>query len=152
MSRLIGVPRFFASLELLQKARFPFASGPGLTYPKGVPTCERTVFMIVCSCNVFSDHDVRKACSGSRAPRTPGQVYGCLGCSAQCGRCARTIKKIMDEALGACAKSCCAGCPHTAAEAGTAAEVIATTLREIEHAEAHASAASSDLVAQDAAA
>ncbi len=21
----------------------------------------------------------------------------------------------MDEALGACAKSCCAGCPHTAA-------------------------------------
>jgi bacterioferritin-associated ferredoxin len=32
-------------------------------------------------------------------PRTPGQVYGCLGCSPQCGRCARTIKKIMAEAL-----------------------------------------------------
>jgi bacterioferritin-associated ferredoxin len=71
--------------------------------------------MIVCSCNVFSDHDVRNAVSGDRPPRTPGQVYGCLGCSAQCGRCVRTIKKIMDEALGACAKSCCAGCPHTAA-------------------------------------
>ncbi len=71
--------------------------------------------MIVCSCNVFSDHDIRKAVSGAQPPRTPGQVYGCLGCSAQCGRCARTIKKIMDEALGACAKSCCAGCPHTAA-------------------------------------
>ncbi|SFM18747.1 Bacterioferritin-associated ferredoxin [Bradyrhizobium sp. NFR13] len=71
--------------------------------------------MIVCSCNVFSDHDVRSAVAGARPPRTPGQVYGCLGCSAQCGRCVRTIKKIMDEALGACAKSCCAGCPHTAA-------------------------------------
>lgn len=46
-------------------------------------------------------------------PRTANEVYGCLGCSAQCGRCARTIKKIMDEALGSCAKSCCAGCPHS---------------------------------------
>ncbi|UGV28891.1 bacterioferritin [Rhodopseudomonas boonkerdii] len=78
--------------------------------------------MIVCSCNVFSDHDIRKAVAGAQPPRTPGQVYGCLGCSAQCGRCARTIKKIMDEALGACAKSCCAGCPHTAAH-GSAAEI-----------------------------
>ena len=41
----------------------------------------------------------------SSSPRSTGQVYGCLGCSAQCGRCARTIRKIMDEALGA------AGCP-----------------------------------------
>jgi bacterioferritin-associated ferredoxin len=70
--------------------------------------------MIVCSCNVLSDHDVRTACSGAQAPRTPGQVYGCLGCSPQCGRCARTIKAIMDEALGACGKACCPGCPHTA--------------------------------------
>ena len=70
--------------------------------------------MIVCSCNVFTDHDVRNAVSVAQMPpRTPGQVYGCLGCSAQCGRCARTIKKIMDEALGACAKSCCSGCPHS---------------------------------------
>ncbi len=69
--------------------------------------------MIVCSCNVFTDHDVRHAVSVAQMPpRTPGQIYGCLGCSAQCGRCARTIKKIMDEALGACAKSCCLGCPH----------------------------------------
>ena len=46
--------------------------------------------MIVCSCNVISDHAVRTACATS-APRTTAQVYGCLGCSAQCGRCARTI-------------------------------------------------------------
>lgn len=63
--------------------------------------------MIVCSCNVISDHEVRSACAKS-APRTTGQVYGCLGCSAQCGRCARSIRKIMDEALAAAA--CPAGC------------------------------------------
>ena len=34
-------------------------------------------------------------------PRSTSQVYGCLGCSAQCGRCARTIRRIMDEALDA---------------------------------------------------
>jgi bacterioferritin-associated ferredoxin len=65
------------------------------------------VSMIVCSCNVLSDKEVRNAVN-TAAPRTCGQVYGCLGCSAQCGRCARTIRKIMDEALiGA---GCPAGC------------------------------------------
>jgi len=54
--------------------------------------------MIVCSCNVFTDHDVRATLSTGRdIPRTTGQVYHCLGCSAQCGRCARTIRRIMDE-------------------------------------------------------
>jgi bacterioferritin-associated ferredoxin len=70
--------------------------------------------MIVCSCNVLTDHDVRNVVTQAKDfPRTAGQVYGCLGCSAECGRCARTIKKIMDEALGACAQACCAGCPHS---------------------------------------
>ena len=70
--------------------------------------------MIVCSCNVLSDHDVRSAVSAaSDLPRNPKQIYGCLGCSAECGRCARTIKTIIDEALGACAKACCSGCPHS---------------------------------------
>ena len=72
------------------------------------------VFMIVCSCNVLSDHDVRSAVSAaSDLPRNPKQIYGCLGCSAECGRCARTIKAIIDEALGPCAKACCSGCPHS---------------------------------------
>ena len=62
--------------------------------------------MIVCSCNVLSDHAVRTAVAGAAAPRTAGQVYGCLGCSPQCGRCAATIRRIMDEALGACAAGC----------------------------------------------
>jgi bacterioferritin-associated ferredoxin len=74
--------------------------------------------MIVCSCNVLTDHDVRNAVSVAQMPpRTPGQVYGCLGCSAQCGRCARTIKAIMEEALGACARSCGSGCPHSRVDA-----------------------------------
>jgi bacterioferritin-associated ferredoxin len=65
--------------------------------------------MIICSCNVLSDHAVRTAVSGADAPRTAGQVYGCLGCSPQCGRCATTIRRIMDEALGTCAAGCQGG-------------------------------------------
>jgi bacterioferritin-associated ferredoxin len=66
--------------------------------------------MIVCSCNVLTDHDVRTAVAAGRPPRATGQVYGCLGCSAQCGRCARTIRRIMNEALGAAAP--CERCPQ----------------------------------------
>ena len=59
--------------------------------------------MIVCSCNVFSDRDVRSAIDTAKArPATANQVYGCLGCSPQCGRCARTIRRIMDESLARC--------------------------------------------------
>jgi bacterioferritin-associated ferredoxin len=65
--------------------------------------------MIVCSCNVLSDHDVRAALSGgAEAPRSAGAVYQCLGCNAQCGRCVRTIRRIMDEALAA-VPACCQG-------------------------------------------
>jgi bacterioferritin-associated ferredoxin len=70
--------------------------------------------MIVCSCNVLSDHDVRAALDHATAPRNAGQVYGCLGCIPQCGRCARTIRRIMDEATAAAA---CVRCPATATAA-----------------------------------
>ena len=74
--------------------------------------------MIVCSCNVLSDHDVRHAVStAGDLPRNAKQVYGCLGCSAECGRCARTIKTIVDEALGAGAQACQVGCPHRRVDA-----------------------------------
>ena len=69
--------------------------------------------MIVCSCNVLSDREVREAAKEA-ASRSAAHVYGCLGCSAECGRCARTIKTIIQEALGPCAQACCAGCPHSA--------------------------------------
>jgi bacterioferritin-associated ferredoxin len=63
--------------------------------------------MIICSCHVLSDEEVRTAIAKSDiSPRTASEVYGCLGCSPQCGRCARTIRRIVDEALGDSA-----GCP-----------------------------------------
>jgi bacterioferritin-associated ferredoxin len=58
-------------------------------------------FMIVCSCNVLSDQDVRRALADRSSLQTALEVYGCLGCSIQCGRCARTIRRIMDEACAA---------------------------------------------------
>jgi bacterioferritin-associated ferredoxin len=70
--------------------------------------------MIVCSCNVFTDDDVRAVVTAEARPRSAGQVYGCLGCSAQCGRCARTIRKIMDEALDTAVANC-NGCPADSA-------------------------------------
>ncbi|MDO9560426.1 MAG: (2Fe-2S)-binding protein [Bradyrhizobium sp.] len=79
--------------------------------------------MIVCSCNVISDQDIRSAVAAAASlPRNAKQIYGCLGCSAECGRCARTIKTIIDEALGASAKSCGAGCQHTQAHGARQAE------------------------------
>jgi bacterioferritin-associated ferredoxin len=71
------------------------------------PVEAKSVAMIVCSCNVLSDTQVRAAVSDA-TPRSAAQVYGCLGCSPQCGRCATTIRRIMDEALGACpGGGCC---------------------------------------------
>lgn len=58
--------------------------------------------MIVCSCNVFSDDDVRSAMAEAVAPaRTAGEVYACLGCSPRCGRCAQTIKQSWPTRSGA---------------------------------------------------
>ncbi|MGO8913864.1 MAG: bacterioferritin-associated ferredoxin [Bradyrhizobium sp.] len=54
--------------------------------------------MIVCSCNVLSDREVR-AVASTATRRTTTYVYSCLGCRARCGRCARTIREIMDEVL-----------------------------------------------------
>ena len=68
--------------------------------------------MIICSCNVLSDQDVRSAVEAERT-RSTSQVYGCLGCSAQCGRCARTIRRIMDEALGSARAASCNGCARS---------------------------------------
>jgi bacterioferritin-associated ferredoxin len=78
------------------------------------PETTRNAQMIVCSCNVLSDNQVRTAVSNA-APRSAAQVYGCLGCSPQCGRCVTTIRRIMDEALGACpaAGACCANAEGT---------------------------------------
>ena len=59
--------------------------------------------MIVCSCNVLSDHDVRHAVNyADNSRRNAKQIYGCLGYDVECGRCVRTIKGLIDEALASC--------------------------------------------------
>ncbi|MBV9077869.1 MAG: (2Fe-2S)-binding protein [Methylobacteriaceae bacterium] len=80
--------------------------------------------MIVCSCNVLSDGDVRACLNpGPACPRTAAQVYRCLGCSPDCGRCARTIRTIIDEALAG-AELACGGCPAHRHEAALDAALI----------------------------
>jgi bacterioferritin-associated ferredoxin len=44
--------------------------------------------MIICSCNVLTDREVRTTVATAvRLPTTTGQVYKCLGCRPKCGRC-----------------------------------------------------------------
>ncbi|MBI5265465.1 MAG: (2Fe-2S)-binding protein [Bradyrhizobium sp.] len=79
--------------------------------------------MIVCSCNVISDHDIKAAVAGSDDPlRHAKHVYGCLGRNVECGRCARNIKAIINETLGDCADACQAGCRHSRNRADTPLE------------------------------
>ncbi|MGA6962229.1 MAG: (2Fe-2S)-binding protein [Xanthobacteraceae bacterium] len=60
--------------------------------------------MIVCSCNVLSDHEIRDVVTASGLQSlTAHEVYGCLGCSMRCGRCAHAIKRILNETLADCA-------------------------------------------------
>ncbi len=53
--------------------------------------------MIVCSCNVFSDQQIYSALA--KTAQRMSQVYDCLGSTAQCGRCAHTIKQMMRTKL-----------------------------------------------------
>jgi len=56
--------------------------------------------MIVCSCNVISDHEVRDAASTSdyRSGRM-SQVYRTLGRKPKCARCQHSIKEIVRKTL-----------------------------------------------------
>ncbi len=54
--------------------------------------------MIICSCSVLSDNQVRAALDTPNPPRTPCQVHRHLGCEPQCGRCVRSMRDIMDKA------------------------------------------------------
>jgi len=63
--------------------------------------------MIICSCNVISDHDVRTAAAGAEVElRTTYQVFGCLGCNAECGRCATAIRRVLLESGGGAKRVC----------------------------------------------
>jgi bacterioferritin-associated ferredoxin len=57
--------------------------------------------MYVCLCNGLTDRHVREA-ARSGATR-PSEVYPACGCAVQCGGCARTLRRIVDEAAAALA-------------------------------------------------
>ncbi len=54
--------------------------------------------MIVCSCNVLTDVDIRASIATLDGPRRVCDVYASLGCAAKCGGCAGTICALISEA------------------------------------------------------
>lgn len=52
--------------------------------------------MIVCSCNVISDSDVRCAVLAGGA-RTVGSIYRGAGKAPRCGRCIPTMREMLAE-------------------------------------------------------
>jgi bacterioferritin-associated ferredoxin len=54
--------------------------------------------MIVCSCNVVTDSEIRATLASGACPRTPFAVYERLGCRLNCGRCIATVRAIINEA------------------------------------------------------
>jgi bacterioferritin-associated ferredoxin len=56
--------------------------------------------MIVCSCNVLTDADIRASIATLNGPRRVCDVYASLGCAAKCGGCAGTICALISEAKG----------------------------------------------------
>jgi bacterioferritin-associated ferredoxin len=53
--------------------------------------------MIVCSCNVLSDRDVRETVTTRPDRPTVASVFRNMGCEAKCGRCVRSIVAIVDQ-------------------------------------------------------
>jgi bacterioferritin-associated ferredoxin len=53
--------------------------------------------MIVCSCNVISDNQLRAILANTTTRPRMSQIYRGLGTEAQCGRCAHSIKRIVKQ-------------------------------------------------------
>jgi bacterioferritin-associated ferredoxin len=53
--------------------------------------------MIVCSCNVISDSQVKSLVANAKPCARIRNVYASLGCVAKCGRCARTIRAVLEN-------------------------------------------------------
>ena len=60
----------------------------------------REQWMIVCSCNVLTELDIRASIAALNGPRRVCDVYASLGCAAKCGGCAGTISALISEAEG----------------------------------------------------
>jgi len=53
--------------------------------------------MIICSCHVITDHEVREAFSQPEPPRSMSHIYEHIGHEPHCGRCVRSVRDIMRE-------------------------------------------------------
>lgn len=63
--------------------------------------------MIVCSCNVISDHVVRRTIDDpDTAVARVSCLFGHLGCRPQCGRCAPTLRRLIRENTASDATVC----------------------------------------------
>ena len=69
--------------------------------------------MIICSCNVFTDHQLLSVLVKAPQRLRMSQVYWHLGGSAQCGQCAHTIKRMLKETV-----SCATGTPTGSKRSG----------------------------------
>ena len=62
--------------------------------------------MILCSCNVLSERDVRKGLAGCACRPSVGALFRKMGCEAKCGRCTRNIVAAVDRHQAAGLKPC----------------------------------------------
>ncbi len=53
--------------------------------------------MIICSCNVLSDHDVKRYIEECRERCTVADIYRALARRQCCGRCVDNLRAIIDE-------------------------------------------------------
>lgn len=53
--------------------------------------------MIVCSCNLITEAEIREALSRPDGPDCVRDVYESCGCAPVCGGCAGTISKMLEE-------------------------------------------------------
>jgi bacterioferritin-associated ferredoxin len=54
--------------------------------------------MIVCSCNLLTDAEIRAALAKPNPPERVRDVYAACGCAPKCGGCAGTINRLISEA------------------------------------------------------
>lgn len=65
--------------------------------------------MILCSCNVLSDRDIRERLGKNPSRRSVKALFRQLGWEPKCGRCMRNILAAIDQHQAAAAKDCSGG-------------------------------------------
>ena len=83
--------------------------------------------MLICSCSVISDRDIRSAVAWMRASDplcfiTPGKVYRALGKQPDCGGCARHFVAAIERQVKTEATELCSNMPATQPQRGTVSD------------------------------